>query len=86
VYDLLWYLSDPAWPTPNLTLLNNALHQTGWSGSDLAEQNWRVVLGDRLRGLDWQRVAADVRPLLEPGASPELLTLENVRRALTQVS
>jgi len=25
VYDLLWYLSDPEWPTPNLELLNNAL-------------------------------------------------------------
>jgi len=22
VYDLLWYLSDPQWPPPNLTLLN----------------------------------------------------------------
>src|SRR4029079_83899 len=27
-YDLLWYLSDPTWPSPNLVLLNNALRQT----------------------------------------------------------
>ena len=30
LYDLLWYLSDPAWPPPNLDLLNNALAQTDW--------------------------------------------------------
>ena len=28
-FDLLWYLSDPGWPSPNLTLLNRALAQTG---------------------------------------------------------
>jgi predicted nucleotidyltransferase component of viral defense system len=25
LYDLMWYLSDPNWPEPNLTLLQNAL-------------------------------------------------------------
>ena len=25
LFDLLWYLSDPEWPQPNLVLLNNAL-------------------------------------------------------------
>jgi hypothetical protein len=30
-YDLVWYLSDPFWPPPNLVLLNNALAQTGWT-------------------------------------------------------
>jgi hypothetical protein len=28
IYDLLWYLSNPSWPQPNLALLNNALIQT----------------------------------------------------------
>jgi hypothetical protein len=32
LYDLLWYLSDPTWPAPNLVLLYNALRQTGWTG------------------------------------------------------
>ena len=85
LYDLLWYLSDPAWPAPNLALLNNALHQTGWSGPDLNGQNWRGILRDRLSGLEWPRVADDVRPLLEPGAPPEILTLENIERALAQL-
>ncbi len=33
VYDLLWYLSDPTWPPPNLVMLNNALQQTGWQNT-----------------------------------------------------
>lgn len=82
LYDLLWYLSDPSWPPPNLGLLNNALHQTGWSGAVLTLENWRVVLRERLVELDWQRAADDVRPLLEPGASADMLTRENVERLL----
>lgn len=86
LYDLLWYLGDPNWPPPNLTLLNNALQQTGWTGPHLTGQNWHIVLDDRLSGLDWRRVEADVRPLLEPGAAAEMLTLENVQRVLARAS
>ncbi len=82
VYDLLWYLSDPGWPAPNLTLLNNSLRQTGWTGGDLTASTWRGAVRSRLRTLAWERVAADVRPLLEPGADPGLLTLDNVMRVL----
>ena len=39
IYDLLWYLSDPTWPQPNLVLLNNALAQTNWAGGKLTEEN-----------------------------------------------
>ena len=41
LYDLLWYLSDPDWPAPNLVLLNNALQQTGWDAESLTEDSWR---------------------------------------------
>ena len=41
IYDLLWYLSDPTWPEPNLILLNNALAQTNWTGGHLTEENWK---------------------------------------------
>ncbi len=84
IYDLLWYLSDPNWPAPNLTLLNNALQQTGWTGVSLAEHNWREIVRDRLQALAWDRVAADVRPFLEPGTDLNLLTFENVMRLLSQ--
>ncbi len=86
LYDLLWYLSDPDWPPPNLTMLNNALQQTDWIGPRLTTENWRLTLRDRLLQLNWDRVLDDVRPLLAPGADPDLLTLENVMRPLERRS
>ncbi len=83
LYDLLWYLSDPAWPPPNLTLLNNALRQTGWMDDLLNEENWRVALRQRLESAKWERVADDVRPFLDPAARPDLLTRESLMRLLT---
>ena len=82
LYDLLWYLSDPAWPAPNLILLNNALRQTDWAGPELTAETWRQSVRERLQGLAWDRVVADVRPFLEPGTDPGLLTLENLLRLL----
>ncbi len=82
LYDLLWYLSDPHWPAPNLTLLNNALQQTGWTGGPLTEDNWRKAVRSQLQTVAWERVVSDVRPFLEPGADPTLLTLENMTRVL----
>jgi hypothetical protein len=82
LYDLLWYLSDPGWPAPNLTLLNNALAQTGWAGAPLTGDTWRVAVREHLRGADWARILADVRPFLEPAADLSLLTRENLRRVL----
>jgi len=82
VYDLLWYLSDPGWPAPNLTLLNNALRQTAWQGEPLTEGNWRNTVGQRLRGLAWDHVIADARPFLPVDADIGLLTLQNLMRVL----
>jgi len=78
LYDLLWYLSDPDWPAPNLTLLNDGLEQTGWPGPPLTEDTWREVVAERLREANWAQAAADVRPFLEPGADVALLTLDNL--------
>lgn len=82
LYDLLWYLSDPDWPPPNLTLLNNALSQTGWAGGPLSEDNWRDAVRERLQSVAWERVVDDVRPFLGPGADPSILTTENLKRVL----
>ena len=80
LYDLLWYLSDPLWPPPNLTLLNNALRQTDWSRGDLTASNWRGVLSERLQTLAWENVQKDVRPFIEPSVNLEILTRENLLR------
>ena len=77
-------MSDPAWPAPNLTLLNSALRQTGWAGEALHPENWRATIRRRLDALAWDRVAADVRPFLEREADVELLTRENAVRLLSE--
>lgn len=71
VYDLMWYLSDSAWPAPNLVLLNNALRQTNWEGPVLTETNWRKIVWDQLEPADWKGVIEDVRPFIE---RPSVLT------------
>lgn len=48
VYDLLWFLSEPTWPPPNLVMLNSALQQTGWGRAPLTEETWRPAVRARL--------------------------------------
>jgi hypothetical protein len=74
LYDLMWYLSDPDWPNPNFTLLQNALWQTGWGGSIPNENNWRKILCEHLRKIDWGRTVADAKPFLERANDVDLLT------------
>lgn len=82
LYDLLWYLSDPDWPSPNLVLLNNALQQTTWRGSPLNEYNWQQAVADRIAAVKWDRVLADVSPFLDQTADHGLLTCENLLKLL----
>ena len=82
LYDLMWYLSDPDWPTPNLTLLRNALQQTGWDGTTPNEKNWRDILCQRLGKIDWKKSLVDVKPFLERSNEFALLTQENFEKLL----
>ncbi len=81
-YDLLWYLSNPDWPAPNLALLNHALGQTGWDRLELTEETWRDAVRCRLDAVVWEQVVGDVRPFLELSADPSLLTRETLLRLL----
>jgi predicted nucleotidyltransferase component of viral defense system len=83
-YDLIWYLSDRAWPPPNLVLLNNALAQTGWASALLSETSWVAAVRARLRSVRWEVLAADVRPLLESAEDRALLTRETITSLLDQ--
>ncbi|MCX8062470.1 MAG: nucleotidyl transferase AbiEii/AbiGii toxin family protein [Anaerolineales bacterium] len=82
LYDLLWYLSDPQWPSPNFVFLQNALQQTGWSGLIPGERNWRVLLYQKLQALDWKRAVSDVKPFLERPDDVLLLSRENFEKLL----
>jgi len=76
-YDLVWYLSDPEWPEPNFTMLNNALKQSGWKGDNLHSGNWRRVLLERVNNLDIDESGKDVTPFLENIREVRWLTREN---------
>ncbi len=76
LYDIIWYLADRSWPEPNLGLLNSALAQTDWKGRPLTNADWRGVLGDKLRTLDWERARNDVFPFLEREGDIDLVTLD----------
>ena len=82
LYDLIWYLSDPEWPAPNLALLNAALRQTDWSGREMTPRTWRPAVAERLGALDWERAAADVRPFLQRTDDAALVTRDNATRLL----
>ena len=82
LYDLIWYLSDPDWPMPNLSLLNAALRQSGSHGDELTPSSWARPIAAQLRLLDWDHVLADVRPFLEREADVDLVTRENALKLL----
>ena len=78
IHDLIWYLSDRAWPAPNIELLKNALGQTEWDGPEVTTESWRAIVCQRVETLDWKRVVEDVEPFLERAADVALLTKENL--------
>jgi hypothetical protein len=63
-YDLAWYLDQPAWPAPNLVMLNHALAQTEWAGPGVTLENWCDLVQERLLAIDWDRAVRDVEPFI----------------------
>ena len=78
LYDLIWYLSAPDWPAPNLPLLNAALRQSGWDSAELTPDSWRAAVRERLEALNWRQVGSDVGPFLERQEEVGLVTKGNV--------
>jgi hypothetical protein len=83
LYDLVWYLSDPTWSEPNLRLLKASLAQTGMELTETQVIEWRKLVAERVAGMEWDLVIADVRPFLERAEDIALLTKENVLNLLT---
>jgi len=82
LYDLIWYLSEPDWPAPNLVLLNNALAQTGWKEGLVSPGTWRRTVQEHLERISWKQAYADVEPFLVSAEDASLLTRENLFRLL----
>jgi len=72
VHDLFWFRTQHGKLRPNLTLLNNALDQTGYSGDPLTAVDWLDVVRGKVAEMSWKQVERDVSPFLQ--FSDDLLT------------
>jgi len=84
LFDLLWYLSDPAWSKPNFVLLNNALSQNNWQDEPMNEHNWKAKVLSKLRTLDWKDVTRDVLPFITGSFDLDLLQYDTFKSLLTK--
>jgi predicted nucleotidyltransferase component of viral defense system len=76
-YDLVWYRAKRPPIDPNLKQLQNALDQTEGKGESKAE-NWKNALKDKVRSMDCDVLAEDVKSFLEHPEESSLLTEENI--------
>ena len=77
IYDLIWYLSDISWPSPNFSFLNAALEQTNWGGDVVSRHNLKDILYHKISGLQWNKVQSDLLPFMERQQDLSLVTREN---------
>ena len=77
-YDAVWYLSKTPAIEPNTSLLSSALAQFGITH----EGDWRSLLRERLREIDFSAARNDVRPFLERPQEADYLTREYLEHLL----
>jgi hypothetical protein len=80
-YDILWYGARRPPVKPNMRFLENALTQTGNEGLGKAER-WAEYLSARLDEIDQKKLVKDIGPFLEEPKEIDLLTKENVKKAI----
>ncbi len=61
-----------------MEMLNNALQQTGWEEPTITNQNWKTVVKNKLKTLDWDEVVQDVESFLENPEEKRMLTRETL--------
>ncbi len=81
-FDLGWYLSRWRDITPNFTMLENALKQTGWKGALPEVSNWKTFLQDVVKKTDWDRVTKEIENLLEDPGYLDMFSKENLLELL----
>ncbi len=77
-FDIGWYLSKWEGLSPNITLLTNALKQTGWKKPYPAEDTWRDIIYEAVQKADWRKVKKDVENFLERPRDLDIFTKENL--------
>jgi len=61
------------------------LAQTNWAGPMPSSQNWRGLIYERLKQLNWKAALTDARPFLEQSGEIDMLTIENLGHLLHQI-
>ena len=83
-YDIFWYLSRMKDIEPNMTLLTNALKQTGWNKAMPEKNNWRDYLKSKVESLNWDVIDKDVGSFLENRSDMNVFTKENLLKIIAQ--
>lgn len=78
LFDLGWYLSRWKGLSPNVTMLQNALKQTGYKGKSPTQDNWRQCVSEAVKKTDWKKVMQDVHNFLENPSDLKVFSQENV--------
>lgn len=84
LYDLMWYAANPEWPQPNVTLLNNAVAQSGWTSTVITQTNWRAFVLERLSRVDWSQARSEVEQFVEHIEETDLLEYDTFDRILAR--
>jgi len=81
-FDLGWYLSKWKDISPNLVLLANSLKQTGRKNRVPSVKNWKKLIYNIVKEVEWKKVRQDVENFLENPRDLEILTQDNILRLL----
>jgi predicted nucleotidyltransferase component of viral defense system len=84
-FDLGWYLSKWKSLSPNVTLLQNALKQTGWKDEFPSQETWRKFVVKAVKNANWEKVEKDVENFLENPLDLNIFTKENVLKLIEQI-
>jgi predicted nucleotidyltransferase component of viral defense system len=79
-YDLVWYLGKKI--EPNMVLLNHAIEQTEHKNLHLDSENLRAFMQERLAGIDFKNVRADVERFLEDKRELKLIDKAGILQML----
>ncbi|MBN1596642.1 nucleotidyl transferase AbiEii/AbiGii toxin family protein, partial [candidate division FCPU426 bacterium] len=79
-YDLVWYLGKKV--DPNMALLNNAVRQTQKKDFGFTKENYKKMMMERLKTIDFRHVRSDVERFLEDRREIKLLDKEMILQML----
>ncbi len=75
-FDLMFYLSRWKGIQPKFTYLNNCLVQSGYTEDQFSIDNWKSLLLQKLKNVDWELVQKDILPFIGSLSDVQLLEFD----------